>query len=110
MTKPHVCPKCNGEKNPNGCHPCNGTGIVWEPGVDLLDFFPKVPVQPPVSPPYVPNPLPEIFPWVPFINPEIQITWSDGTGGRGTTDYESASRSICLLATPAHIFPKHSHL
>ena len=36
--KPHVCPKCNGERNlpgdeqgfPRPCPTCQGTGVVWE--------------------------------------------------------------------------------
>jgi hypothetical protein len=40
--RPYVCPKCNGDNNPNvvisheginliyGCNPCNGTGVIWK--------------------------------------------------------------------------------
>ena len=28
--EPHICPKCHG-LDAGPCHPCGGTGIVWEP-------------------------------------------------------------------------------
>ena len=35
MSKPHVCPICNGSGLLSGtafrCHACNGTGVVWKP-------------------------------------------------------------------------------
>jgi DnaJ-class molecular chaperone len=43
MSTPHVCPKCNGEKQIFGglfgeqvyreCPTCNGTGVIWEPEI-----------------------------------------------------------------------------
>lgn len=39
--KPHVCPKCNGEKtfpikSAFECVTCGGTGVVWEPNNSRL--------------------------------------------------------------------------
>jgi hypothetical protein len=64
---PHVCPKCDGEKNLE-CHPCKGTGLVWEPDsaeeslVKKLKLMreqfknPTLPVYPYTPTPYAPGP------------------------------------------------------
>jgi hypothetical protein len=87
MSKPHVCPKCEGKKVPD-CHPCGGKGLVWEPDttqqlVDaigkLLPLVPQQPVYVPIYPPAYPNPgdvpVPE-----PFVGP--YITWGSRTTNR----------------------------
>ena len=37
-TKPHVCPKCDGQKLQPPCSICNNTGVVWEPNCSELTF------------------------------------------------------------------------
>ena len=30
MPTPHVCPLCQGKNSPATCHPCKGSGVVWD--------------------------------------------------------------------------------
>lgn len=90
MSKPHVCPKCNGNRSPL-CHPCRGSGVVWEPSDDqkLVDAIGKIlPIKPqiPDIDPRYPNPgdVPPVVPYTPLpwddpLNPWIvvgsEVSW-----------------------------------
>ncbi len=42
--KPRVCPVCQGSGRARSCHPCAGSGVVWEP--EPIRFIPSCTIVP----------------------------------------------------------------
>lgn len=104
MATPHVCPKCKGTKDLS-CHPCSGSGIVWDREGDMAGHqAPKTPSSPleRVIFPYFPEP-PNYHPTAPVrspMNPDIVISWSRGYEGDllGVVEKALSSRPLgCSL-------------